>query len=273
MEDAVSRSFIVRAIVPAVAAISLLGQPAWAAGSACWSPDEIPAARLHAFHTMLMVGAMRCRNERPDALGSYEAFFEARKGSLQATRTVLQAHFIRALGPESGPAAYTDYDTKIGNQISNLDHNALRCEMIGTYARLAATASEGDLYTLARVSDTHVDVLACDQQTAVVPPAGLESAVIRKEAEPAMPAAEPASTELPQTEPMDKAVLAQAEPQATAAPPEPAAMPAEPEAKPVEPSATQTASVEEARVDPAAALEDAARALAAAAVSLRERQQ
>lgn len=253
-------SLIVRAIVPAIAVLGLVGEPAWARGPACWNADELPAAQLYAFHTTLMVGALRCRSERPDVLDAYNALVEARKSSIDAARTVVQARFIRDLGAETGLTEFKNFDTEIANRASIAGSDGLPCDGVDTYSRLAASASQADLYTFARLNNPGVEIRSCASQST---------------AELVVPAQ--ASQEIPdQARPATVMIRTGASPEAPEAVPDrlPAVV------RVHKNDAMQSASQDpvdqevatkggDANADPAKALEDAARALSAAASSLR----
>lgn len=266
-----SRSFIVRVIVPAIAVVGLLVQPARADQGPCWSSDEIPAARLHAFQTMLMVGAMRCQYDRPDALKSHNAFIQSRKSSIEVARTVLQAHFIRELGAQDGATAFRAFDTKVGNLVSGSDDNALSCDAIGTYSRLAVSASEVDLYTLASLNAERLDIHPCLTDSAMAlptNPAPKTSAQGGQEPSGLTPTSETTGTSA------EAPKLASAEHGQVdnAAPPEvKAAAQAQEGKSDAQPQtiANKEPAAGNGNADAAAALQEAARALAAAATSLR----
>lgn len=267
-------SFIGRVMVPAVAIIGLVGQQAWASDAGCWNQDEIPAVSLHGFHTMLMIGALKCRNLNPDVMLSYNAFVDSRETEIEAAHTVLQAHFIRLQGLQAGVAAFKAFDTETGNLASGLDHDAQRCEAIGMYSRLAASATDGDLYMLAKLTGSERDIRHCEAGTAM---AGLASPALKGAEEKATEqatltaASDKDSTEVAQVE--SEPALTQEQPVAVAV--AEAEVPPAPEAQASEPPATPQVAVNDEPVpasdnDKAAtALEDAARALAQAAVSLR----
>jgi len=237
--------------------LSLLGQPALAGGPACWNSDELPAAQLHAFHTTLMVGALRCRSERPDALGSYNAFVEARKSSINAARTVVQARFIRDKGAEVGLTEFKNFDTEIANRASIAGPEGLPCDGVDTYSRLAASASQGDLYTLARLNNPGTEIRSCGTE----PKLALADPVLKTSA-----------SEVPEQVGSDPAIASEQPAEVARAELQPAlqeqdigtATPVQ-KAVAVEGAAQGGATA----VDPAKALEDAARALSEAASSLR----
>lgn len=116
----------------------------------CWQADEIAAAELHNFQTMLMVGALKCRDRSPAALEGYNRFMSIKRDLVVANQYILTSHFIRNYGDSSGTGAFRDYETRVGNRHSSAD-NLGRCEAIGAMGRMAANASEADLRELARV--------------------------------------------------------------------------------------------------------------------------
>ena len=269
------RSLIVRAMVPAAAILSLVAQPAWARGPECWNSDEVPAAQLHAFHTTLMVGAMKCRSDKPDAMASYNTFAESRKTSIEAARTVVQARFIRELGPEMGATEFKNFDTEIANRVSLGGQDGLSCEAIDIYSRFATSASEADLDTLARLH-TGVGINRCEAEPTLAALSGPEADTARAKVwvhKGSVPVKTEPSSEAPQAATVTVTTAAPEQP-ASETPPE--AQSASPMPTTGSKSTPQVAKAEEtaapaetANVDPAKALEDAARALAAAATSLR----
>ncbi|MBB4640361.1 hypothetical protein [Rhizorhapis suberifaciens] len=116
----------------------------------CWQADEVAAAELHNFQTMLMVGALKCRDRSPAALEGYNRFMSIKRDLVVANQYILTSHFIRNYGDSSGTGAFRDYETRVGNRHSSAD-NLGRCEAIGAMGRMAANASEADLRELARV--------------------------------------------------------------------------------------------------------------------------
>jgi hypothetical protein len=119
-------------------------------GSNCWKADEQRAAEVHNFQTMLMVGALKCRNSVPAALDGYNSFMSSKRDLIVANQYVLMGHFIREYGDSNGLGAFRDYETRVGNQHSGAD-NLARCEAIGAMSRMAAGASETDLRELAHL--------------------------------------------------------------------------------------------------------------------------
>lgn len=118
--------------------------------SGCWKADEQRAAEVHNFQTMLMVGALKCRDRVPAALDGYNSFMSSKRDLIVANQYVLMGHFIREYGDSNGHGAFRDYETHVGNKHSGAD-NLARCEAIGAMSRMAAGASEADLRELARL--------------------------------------------------------------------------------------------------------------------------
>lgn len=270
------RSLIVRAIVPAAAILSIVGQPAWARGPECWNSDEVPAAQLHAFHTTLMVGAMKCRSDKPDALASYNTFVESRKSSIEAARTVVQARFIRDLGPEMGATEFKNFDTEIANRVSLGGPDGLSCDAIDIYSRFATSASEADLDTLARLHPG-VEINRCEAEPTMAVLAGPESDTTQAKVwvhRGSVPVKTEPSSEAPQAATVTVTTATPEQPASETPPETQPAVAQTPaigsESTPKVVKAEETAApAENANADPAKALEDAARALAAAATSLR----
>ena len=254
------------AAVAAILPLSLISVPANAdlPKRNCWQNDEIAAAELHNFQTMLMVGALKCRDRLPAALEGYNRFMSVKRDLIVANQFLLMSHFIREYGDSSGTGAFRDYETSVGNRHSAAD-NLGRCEAIGAMGRMAASASEADLRELARVMGQDL-AMTCptyadaDEGLAPTLAAGTSSKGQPVPA-PAAPAAA-AGTEViapapsaprlvtSETGTQPKVVTVADAPAAAAAPPAPAAASAAPTA--------------------AQALQEAAKALALAATALQE---
>lgn len=256
------------AAVAAILPLSLMSVPANAdlPKPNCWQNDEIAAAELHSFQTMLMVGALKCRDRLPAALEGYNRFMSVKRDLIVTNQYLLMSHFIREYGDSSGTGAFRDYETSIGNRHSAAD-NLGRCEAIGAMGRMAANASESDLRELARVMGQDLDMTCptyadADEGLAPTVAAGTSSkgqpvaapvaraAATTEEIAPA-PAAPKLVTSEAGTQP--KVVTVADEPAVAAAP----AAPAAPAAAPAAPTAAQ-------------ALQEAAKALALAATALQE---
>lgn len=170
-------------------------------GSSCWKADEHRAAEVHNFQTMLMVGALKCRNSVPAALDGYNSFMSSKRDLIVANNYVLMGHFIREYGDSNGIGAFQDYETRVGNQHSGAD-NLARCEAIGAMSRMAAGASEADLRELARLVGEDSLTMTCPS-TALAEEglAPTVAAALQPEEQPAVaagaaPALAPTTTEL-----------------------------------------------------------------------------
>lgn len=167
-------------------------------GSGCWKADEQRAAEVHNFQTMLMVGALKCRDRVPAALDGYNSFMNSKRDLIVANNYVLMGHFIREYGDSNGMGAFRDYETHVGNKHSGAN-NLARCEAIGAMSRMAAGASETDLRELARL-------VGEDSLTATCPSIALADeglaptvAATMKPEEQSAPAAEAAPPLVPAT--------------------------------------------------------------------------
>lgn len=127
----------------------------------CWRADEAKAVRIQNLQTMLMVDAIKCQETMASTLEGYNAFLAKRQDTLIANKYLMQAHFVRKLGPVEGAKAATDYDTKVGNLLSASPISVDRCESTGMYARLATNASDDDLVIMADTLAGAVEVVEC----------------------------------------------------------------------------------------------------------------
>ena len=141
------------AFAPAVRASDL--------NDACWRADEARASRIQALQTMLMVDAIKCQDTVPGTLASYNAFMTDRHDMLLANKYMVQAYFVRTLGPVDGAKASTDNDTLVANRLSSDAIDVRRCETTGMYTRAAAQATDDDLLTMATILTKDADVNEC----------------------------------------------------------------------------------------------------------------
>ena len=115
----------------------------------CWQTGELPAVRLHDFKTMLLVGALKCRDRAPGSLEGYNQFVSQKRELIISSNHVVKARFIRDGGMTAGADGFTDYETSLANRYSAMAHDDVFCGQVGTYARLAASASDEDIGVLA----------------------------------------------------------------------------------------------------------------------------
>lgn len=127
----------------------------------CWEQQEVAAARLQQFKTMLLVGALHCRDVQPYIMADYNHFLRAKRGFINANAQVVRDRFVRKFGPSYGLTAFSDYETSLGNRLAQTDYDSYRCETIGNYARLAAEVSEAGLMDLAYSTDEETQLAVC----------------------------------------------------------------------------------------------------------------
>lgn len=127
----------------------------------CWRADEAKAVRIQNLQTMLMVDAIKCQDTMASTLEGYNSFITKWQDRLVANKYIVQAHFVRRLGPVEGAKAATDYHTRVGNQLSASPISVDRCESTGMFARLAANASDDDLVIMANALAGAVEVTEC----------------------------------------------------------------------------------------------------------------
>ncbi len=115
----------------------------------CWRADEVRAAHVQNLQNLLMVESLKCRDTVPATLEAYNAFMTSKRDTIMGNKYLLQAHFVRQYGALKGSAAASDYDTKASNASSSSIITVERCETVGAFSRLAATAANDDLLALA----------------------------------------------------------------------------------------------------------------------------
>ena len=107
----------------AAAVVVAAPQPSYAA---CWSANEVAAARVRDFDTMLMVSALRCRRGDSGMLKKYNAMVKRSRAALVVGNTRLRAYFTQTGG---GQNAFDRYVTRVANRygagVEGLDCNAL----------------------------------------------------------------------------------------------------------------------------------------------------
>ncbi len=129
--------------VSCVAGVAALSAPAQAA---CWTELSASAAQVRTMETLLMVSALRCRNQGVNLLEDYNQFIRQSRGALDSVNGSLRAHFS---GP-GGVAAYDRYVTSVANRYGG-GVEGLGCDDMS--AILAeALAADGSLQQLAAVA-------------------------------------------------------------------------------------------------------------------------
>jgi hypothetical protein len=235
----------------------------------CWQSSELDALKVQRFKTMLLVGMLNCRDQEPGIGVDYNRFVRANRALIAEKQAIVRAHFMRARGQEAGLAAYSDYETALGNQFSDADFTPDRCAQAAAELRQAGYVSERGLMDMVQSVPDEGDVALCPPEPRFVerratytsPPTSVRQAraapqVIEQVAENEWPDLAPVEPEGPAI-----AVDPNAVKLAEAAPPPPAPMPE----KVVEAQPLQVAAVDVPKPAPAPdrvkAVRDAARAL------------
>ena len=143
----------------------------------CWETGELPAARLHDFKTMLLVGALKCRDRAPGSLEGYNQFVSQKRSLIISSIHVVKARFIRDGGMTAGVNGFTDYETGLANHYSAMAHDDAFCGQVGTYARLAASASDEDIGVLAGAVAREPSTDVCGSEARPVAKPGMVAAI------------------------------------------------------------------------------------------------
>lgn len=99
-----------------VLAILAVTVPVAPAQAACWSPDQIAAAKVRDLDTMLMVASLRCRFTNVAVLESYNAYVTRHRKPLVQVNDILRAHYSFAGDKNAVMNAYDNYVTKVANR-------------------------------------------------------------------------------------------------------------------------------------------------------------
>lgn len=84
--------------------------------AACWTENQVTAARVRDMETMLMVSSLRCRLQGADFIASYNQFVREARPALTEVNEVLRGHFVNAVGADRALNAYDRYVTGIANR-------------------------------------------------------------------------------------------------------------------------------------------------------------
>ena len=237
----------------------------------CWQGSELDALKVQRFKTMLLVAMLNCRDQEPGIGVDYNRFVRANRTLIAEKQAVVRAHFMRARGQEAGLAAYSDYETALGNQFSDAEFTPERCADAAAELRQASYVSERGLMDMVQSVPNEGDVMLCGSEprlaerraTFAPPPPPV------REAEPLpQPQQQVAENEWPDLAPVEPegpavAVDPNSVKVAEAAPPPPEPMPE----KAVEAQPVQVAAVD---VPKPALAPDRVKAVRDAAKALRE---
>ena len=138
---------MVRTLVIALAATAIIAAPAQAA---CWKADQVDAAKVRDFETMLMVSALRCR-QHGNMLARYNKFVVQARPALTAVNNTLRTHFAEAVGHSQALNAYDGYVTRVANRYG-AGAEGLSCDDFSSITD-AAVAERPSFRALAELAD------------------------------------------------------------------------------------------------------------------------
>ena len=98
-----------------VLAILAVTVPAAPAHAACWTTDQVSAAKVRDLDTMLMVASLRCRRTNVAVLNSYNDYVVKQRKALVKVNDTLRDHYASG-DKKAAMAAYDTYVTKIANR-------------------------------------------------------------------------------------------------------------------------------------------------------------
>ena len=136
----------------ATCAIGMATTSAAQAQEACWQPNEVEAARVRDFQTMLMVGTLKCSATDQTIVDRYNRFVFNNRQMLAGQNTVLKTHFMRTSDSRGGARAYDSFITRLANSQSGSARisEASFCQTVSTMAELSGTARAADIGMMAK---------------------------------------------------------------------------------------------------------------------------
>ncbi len=149
-----------------VLAVLAIVVPAAPAHAACWSPQQVAAAKVRDLDTMLMVASLRCRFTDVAVLDSYNAYVTRHRKPLVQINDLLRAHYNGAGDKKAAMTAYDNYVTKVANRYG-AGAKGLSCnDMHSIVEALAAEAPQVDaLIAVAERAgvDPYLDAAQCER--------------------------------------------------------------------------------------------------------------
>jgi hypothetical protein len=127
----------------------MVAVPSASAMAACWQPQEVKAAEVRNLHTMLMIGALRCRAGDAGMTERYNSFVTHNRNTLDTHNYVLKTRFMREYGIAGGHKAYDDFITGMANSHSGRLDDVKFCPTVDALTKLASDGSAADLEQLA----------------------------------------------------------------------------------------------------------------------------
>ena len=98
-----------------VLAILAVTVPVAPAQAACWTADQVSAAKVRDLDTMLMVASLRCRHTNVGVLTAYNGYVVRQRKALVAVNDVLRNHYAGG-DKKAAMNAYDNYVTKVANR-------------------------------------------------------------------------------------------------------------------------------------------------------------
>lgn len=123
-----------KAVLVAGALLALAGVPVQAA---CWTPQQVAAAKVRDFDTMLMVSALRCRFESHALVNEYNAMVSRHRNGLSEMNRTLGARFRAIHGEREGLNQLDRYVTQVANHYGAGTSEQLSCASLSSIAQAA----------------------------------------------------------------------------------------------------------------------------------------
>lgn len=136
-------------VLVAGAVAALAGAPAQAS---CWTPQQVAAAKVRDFDTMLMVSSLRCRFETRQLANDYNAMVMRHRSGLSEMNKMLGARFRAAYGEREGMNRLDRYITQVANRYGAGTAEQLSCASLASIAQ-AATAEPQTSAALIALAD------------------------------------------------------------------------------------------------------------------------
>jgi hypothetical protein len=126
---------------------------AQSAHAACWSAEDVRAAKVRDLQTLLMVVGERCTGAGFGGSGDYAAF-DRQRGGIAASAQRLKARFWTLHGPADGSRLLDGFDKTLARQYARVPIVAENCGQVQALAGEAAGAA-GSMLALAELADQH----------------------------------------------------------------------------------------------------------------------
>jgi len=128
--------------------------PAQAAAPACWSREDIAAAKVRDLDMLLTEISARCVAAGLSSSADYDAYAVVSRGALSAVGQRLKARFWTVYGAEQGPARLDGFLDAVSGQYAHVPTVDENCAQVAELAREAVSAG-GSVVALLGVADRH----------------------------------------------------------------------------------------------------------------------